>query len=191
MGCNNSTDANENCQTNSPDVNNQNNPPPQSSKPQKLADLSPARWEMQALNSHNAFRAKHGVPPLVIDAGITFTAQAYAKHLAKNKLFEHSSNRDNLGENLYTMSSSAPLTDQAFGTDATQSWYDEIKSYDFNNPDFSMETGHFTQLVWKSSCSLGVGVGFSDDGKTVVVVAQYGPAGNMMGAFEENVPPPQ
>ncbi|CAF3227625.1 unnamed protein product [Rotaria socialis] len=190
MGCNNSTDANENCQT-----NNQNNAPPQPSPPlsesKKLADLSPATWEMQALNSHNTFRAKHGVPPLVLDAGITRTAQAYAKHLAKKNLFEHSSNRDNLGENLYTMSSSAPLTDQTFGTDATQSWYDEIKYYDFNNPDFSMETGHFTQLVWKSSSSLGVGVGFSDDGKTVVVVAQYGPAGNMMGAFEENVPPPQ
>ncbi|CAF2532699.1 unnamed protein product [Rotaria sp. Silwood2] len=160
-------------------------------KNQQRADAKPNTWEMQALNSHNAFRAHHGVPPLVLKDEITRKAQAYAEYMAENNLFEHSSNRDNLGENLYTMSSSEPLTNESLGTDATQSWYDEIKSYDFNNPGFSMETGHFTQVIWKNTSSFGVGVAFADNGRRVVVVAQYGPAGNVMGQFPENVPPPQ
>ncbi|UJR16771.1 hypothetical protein I4U23_003671 [Adineta vaga] len=75
------------------------------------------------------------------------------------------------------------------GTRATQSWYDEIKYYNFNRPGFSSATGHFTQVVWKSSTKLGMGVAFGNGGQRVVVVAQYGPAGNMMGAFPQNVPP--
>jgi hypothetical protein len=77
------------------------------------------------------------------------------------------------------------------GTEATQDWYDEIKKFNFNRPDFTSGTGHFTQVVWKSSNKLGVGIGFANGGKKVYVVAQYGPAGNMMGAFPENVPPPR
>lgn len=54
-----------------------------------------------------------------------------------------------------------------------------------------MSTGHFTQVIWKNSSRFGLGVAFSDDGRQAFVVAQYGPAGNMMGDFPENVPPPQ
>jgi hypothetical protein len=52
-----------------------------------------------------------------------------------------------------------------------------------------MDTGHFTQVVWKGTNKLGFGVGFTDDSQTVVVVANYGPAGNMEGDFEQNVLP--
>ncbi|CAF1292407.1 unnamed protein product [Rotaria sp. Silwood1] len=189
MGCNSSTATVENCQMEPIDTDQETSTP--LSKTQKSADVTSNAWEIQALNSHNEFRARHGVPPLVLKDEITRKAQAYAQYLTENNLFEHSTNRDNLGENLYTMSSSEPLTNKSLGMDATQSWYDEIKSYDFNNPGFSMETGHFTQVIWKNTSSLGVGVAFSDNGRRVVVVAQYGPAGNVMGQFPENVPPPQ
>ena len=48
-----------------------------------------------------------------------------------------------------------------------------------------MQTGHFTQVVWCGSTKLGVGIAASQKG--LYVVARYGPAGNMMGAFETNV----
>jgi hypothetical protein len=39
--------------------------------------------------------------------------------------------------------------------DGLKAWYDEISLYNYNNPVFSSGTGHFTQMVWKSSTALG------------------------------------
>lgn len=73
------------------------------------------------------------------------------------------------------------------GVDATNDWYNEIRLYDFNNPDYSDETGHFTQLVWKDSERLGAGYALSSDGQSLFVVAQYSSPGNIIGSFAENV----
>lgn len=75
------------------------------------------------------------------------------------------------------------------GTEATDSWYDEIESYNFNYPGFSMDTGHFTQVVWKGSNKLGVGFALTGDGRSLYVVAQYSPPRNYMGQFGKNVLP--
>lgn len=64
---------------------------------------------------------------------------------------EHRQN-SGYGENIY-MASGGRLT----GTDAVRSWYDEIKQYNWRSPSFQMNTGHFTQVVWKGSQQLGVG----------------------------------
>lgn len=34
---------------------------------------------------------------------------------------------------------------------------DEASMYDYDNPNFSEETGHFTQLVWKNTTTVGCG----------------------------------
>ena len=88
-------------------------------------------------------------------------------------------------------------------------WYDEIKDYDYKNPGFSMskklltflvkiglqnlylfliETGHFTQVVWKSSTELGCGISV-DSNNRIVGVCNYNPPGNYMGQFDSNVLP--
>jgi hypothetical protein len=66
-------------------------------------------------------------------------------------------------------------------------WYDEVYSpgYDFNNHGFSSGTGHFTQVVWLGSTHMGAAR--SSNGENVV--ANYSPAGNMMGSFPQNVMP--
>lgn len=53
----------------------------------------------------------------------------------------------------------------------------------------SFPAGHFTQVVWKDSTELGVGM--ATNGNTVFVVGQYRPAGNISneGYFEKNVLP--
>ena len=47
-------------------------------------------------------------------------------------------------------------------TRATKSWYDELykPGYNFNNPGWNENpgAGHFTQLVWKGTTELGIGV---------------------------------
>ena len=73
------------------------------------------------------------------------------------------------------------------GNKATQSWYDEIKDYSFARPGFSAATGHFTQVVWKGSSKLGVGIAFADNGRKAIVVANYSPPGNYQGQFPQNV----
>merc|ERR1712037_806723 len=90
--------------------------------------------------------------------------------------------------NIY-MSSGRAAQDQAQG--AVDSWYSEIKDYTFGKePSMGGPvTGHFTQVVWKGSTDVGVGV--AQEGSKVVVVANYSPPGNFGGQYVDNVPAPQ
>lgn len=65
-------------------------------------------------------------------------------------------------------------------------WYNEVKDYNFKKAVFQPSTGHFTQLVWAATTSVGVGIASTPDGKTYVV-ANYSPAGNVQGQFSQNV----
>lgn len=64
-------------------------------------------------------------------------------------------------------------------------WYNEIKDYDFRKPQFQSKIGHFSQVVWKGSEKIGIGVA-AKDGR-VFAVANYDPPGNFVGKLEENV----
>jgi hypothetical protein len=66
-------------------------------------------------------------------------------------------------------------------------WYDEVKDYDFNAARFGMNTGHFTQVVWKGTTELGCGIALGRS--WIYGVCHYGPPGNVIGAFRENVLP--
>ncbi|KAM6965253.1 Golgi-associated plant pathogenesis-related protein 1 [Aplochiton taeniatus] len=98
---------------------------------------------------------------------------------------QHSDTKN--GENIHYSWSSAPKA--LTGQEPVDNWYSEIKDYSWSQPGFSGNTGHFTQVVWKDSTE--VGVGLATDGNTVFVVGQYSPAGNMNmpGYFEKNVLP--
>lgn len=39
--------------------------------------------------------------------------------------------------------------------DIMETCSDEEKTYDYGNPGFSMDTGHFTQTVWVGTTDLG------------------------------------
>uniref|UniRef100_A0A8C1S6W1 GLI pathogenesis-related 2 n=1 Tax=Cyprinus carpio TaxID=7962 RepID=A0A8C1S6W1_CYPCA len=138
-------------------------------------------FEAEFLQTHNAYRRQHAAPPLTINKNLCRSAQAWAEHLLSIKTLKHS-NKD-YGENLYYAWSS----DKPFYT--VESWYSEIKDYNFSRPGFSSKTGHFTQVVWKDTNE--VGVGLATDGNTTFVVGQYLPAGNITNAgyFEKNVLP--
>jgi uncharacterized protein YkwD len=154
------------------------------------AAFTPAqtKFQQEALVRHNILRARNCALPLQLDDKLSETAQAYAEYLANNNLFQHSQN--GYGENLYMMSSSGSLSNLP-GSTAVQAWYDEIKDYNFNQHGFSMATGHFTQVVWKNSKQLGVGIGFGNNGRSAVVVANYYPPGNYLGQFPQHVSPAQ
>ncbi|CAD6897025.1 unnamed protein product, partial [Tilletia controversa] len=99
------------------------------------------------LNAHNKYRAKHGVPALIWDDSLT----SYAADYASKCIWAHS--HGPYGEN----GASAVGFPMSMAM-AVDMWYDEIKDYNFNVPDWSEATGHFTQLVWKASSRVGCAI---------------------------------
>lgn len=169
--------------SNNPKENNTQNEKPSNNKTESGLE----KFRLQCLERHNVLRKQHGAPPMKLVDEINEVAQKYAEHLGKTNKFEHSKG-SGFGENL----AGCTCKEGEFpeGSYITDMWYDEIKDYDFDNPGFSMNTGHFTQVVWKGSTELGIGIGYQKSGMCVVV-ANYREHGNMMGAFPQNVLPKQ
>ncbi|KAK0136415.1 Golgi-associated plant pathogenesis-related protein 1 [Merluccius polli] len=142
-------------------------------------------FKQEFLTTHNAHRQKHQSPPLSLSGDLNASAQRWADHLLSIRSMQHSNTDD--GENIYSASSSAQIN--LTGKEAVDSWYNEVKDYNYDRPGFNGNTGHFTQVVWKESTE--VGVGLATDGKRVFVVGQYRPAGNVNVTqfFQRNVLP--
>ncbi|XP_078406547.1 GLI pathogenesis-related 2 isoform X3 [Cetorhinus maximus] len=140
----------------------------------------------QLLKSLNEYRAKHGVEPLTLNPEISKKAEKWAKHLVSSRTLQHSDTP--YGENIWCQQGHSSL--QVTGKEAVESWYNEIKNYDFSSPGFQKNCGHFTQLVWRETKEIGVGLASDGKGLTVVV-AQFDPAGNITnpGYFAKNVLP--
>jgi uncharacterized protein YkwD len=76
------------------------------------------------------------------------------------------------------------------GSSAVDSWYNQISLYNFNAQVNSQSTAAFSQVVWRSTTQVGVGIALASDNRTAHVVIVYFPAGNLNGAFLSNVPAP-
>lgn len=127
-------------------------------------------------------------------------AKRYAKELSDSFRFAHNPQLRSLGlgENLYRKMSSRPFSRSAsacagYAKSAVDAWYEEISMYNFGNPGFTSETGHFTALVWKSTNDAGHGLAFSASSNPsngyyyLTVVSNYSPPGNVQGRFQSEV----
>jgi uncharacterized protein YkwD len=136
----------------------------------------------QFVDAHNRARAKHCAAPLTWSPRLASIAQKWADTLrARHCSFEHSGGTT--GENL-----AAGTIGALDPTSTVDYWYSEIKDYKFPNGGFSETTGHFTQVVWKGTTS--VGCGHSQCNGNDIWVCEYDPAGNWEGQYRENVLPP-
>ncbi|CAD6999719.1 unnamed protein product [Ceratitis capitata] len=136
----------------------------------------------ECLETHNRLRARHrNCPPLTLSNELSKYAQQWAKHLAATGRLEHRQVHT-YGENLYTARGM-----EVTAAKVVQSWYDEIRYYDFSKGSYKPGTGHFTQIVWRESRQLGVGI--ATKGDTTYVVCNYNPPGNILGSFDSMVPP--
>lgn len=154
-------------------------PPPPPPSPPSYSGGSVSGWKEAVLAQTNKYRAQHRAPALTWDNSLAQQGQNWANRC----VFEHSSMGN--GENLWAGSGGFN------GASAVTSWYDEIKDYNWNYPGFSMSTGHFTQLVWKSTTKVGCGLkkcssmmGMSN---AYFLVCEYSPPGNYQGEFPSNV----
>ncbi|KAK7612960.1 CAP domain-containing protein [Phyllosticta citricarpa] len=127
----------------------------------------------QLMAYHNVHRTFHGACSLLYDPALAKTAQAAANTCK----FQHQMTGDN-GQNIAEQSASGNI---AAGT--VSMWYEEGSKTNYQGGN--MEQGHYTQVLWKGTYALGCGV--KNCGQMTLVFCNYAPAGNMIGAFEQNV----
>ncbi|MBL9130405.1 MAG: hypothetical protein JNG86_04350 [Verrucomicrobiaceae bacterium] len=122
---------------------------------------------------HNEARAQVGAAPLVWSDELSEFAQEWADELARRDTMKHRGGHS-YGENL------------AYGTHvnaaaAARMWLDERSAYDggpIGQGNFSA-IGHYTQMIWGSTTEVGYGI--ARVGRNTYVVANYAPAGNVIG----------
>jgi pathogenesis-related protein 1 len=135
-----------------------------------------------SLDFHNKVRKEVGVPPLEWSVELSAYAQEWADQLAsqgcKPKHRPHSGQwKQQHGENIFWGSKNSFTA-----LYASEGWYSEIKDY-VHGPlraDSWAKAGHYTQMVWRSTTKMGMGVAECSNGG-IIIVANYNPAGNFMG----------
>ncbi|XP_055620122.1 uncharacterized protein LOC129764730 [Toxorhynchites rutilus septentrionalis] len=140
---------------------------------------------------HNEYRMRHGAPALSISSELCEYASQWAKHLAStNELYYQTGT--NYGQNIFCCPANSLLTDLS-GQEVATYWYSTSRRYDYFKESHLLHTnvnsGHFSQMVWRASRYFGVSKSISKTGK-LFVVAYYYPSGNVMGEFSQNVLPP-
>ncbi|KAJ4494643.1 CAP domain-containing protein [Lentinula edodes] len=126
------------------------------------------------LNSHNTARAQYGASSLTWNSNLYPATQQWASAC----VFQHSGG--NYGENLAAAAPQGISVQQGVNM-----WMAEA----YSNPTFSSSTGHFTQVVWKSTTSVACAIAtcnFLGNG-TGYLVCRYDPPGNYLGQFAQNV----
>ncbi|MDI9365907.1 MAG: CAP family protein [Flavobacterium sp.] len=142
-----------------------------------------AQQAQEVLQHHNKAREKVGAPALVWNKQLAAYAQQWAEYLADNNncKMKHRTQPGEgdkaYGENIFWGSSS----DYYKPIDASVSWYNEIKLFKYQRLNDSNwhKTGHYTQMVWKDTKEVGVGVAVCANG-ALIIVANYYPVGNVM-----------
>ena len=136
----------------------------------------------EALNFHNKVRAEVNTPALQWSEELAAFAQQWANYLSSLGCgLQHRPGEgewaQKYGENIFGGGGTAFTA-----LNASESWYSEIKDF---TPGILTEsnwykTGHYTQMVWKNTTMVGIGIARCEGGGTIIV-ANYNPPGNYMG----------
>lgn len=144
-------------------------------------------FELDCLKAHNEYRLRHGVPALKLNKKLCKHAEEWARILASRGILVHRNN-SSYGENIFCSWSSNANNNHVSGREPVDNWYSEMCNHVFHKEPTTLKTGHFTQVVWRESRELGVGMAKNRSGE-VFIVANYNPPGNFIGSFEKNVLP--
>jgi len=132
------------------------------------------------LQQHNTYRSALQLPDLAWSAQLATDALAWAQHLATIDKGQHDASvRGKEGENLWWG------TADAFAyPDMVAMWGNEKSAFKYGVfPDVSTSksavVGHYTQIVWKNTTS--VGCALASNGKTDFLVCRYSAPGNVIG----------
>ncbi|KAF7561483.1 hypothetical protein G7046_g2661 [Stylonectria norvegica] len=126
------------------------------------------------LNSTNFYRAEHNASDVTWNKTLEDFASDYLDD--NGCKFEHSGGP--YGENLAMGYPNA--------TGSVEGWGNERDDYNFKKGGFGEDTGHFTQLVWKNTTTVGCGRKLCGE-KGWFLVCEYWPRGNVEGEYQEEV----
>ncbi|CAF3834614.1 unnamed protein product [Adineta steineri] len=154
-----------------------------------IYEISASTWNkekfcQEVVDQHNAYRMGNCAIPLKRNTTLDAIAQKWSDELASTGKFVHS-NTTEYGENSYKKT---PFNfDKENGTIPVNAWCSESSNYTVNKPQLAL---HFTQVVWKNTTMIGVGVTVTKD-NGIIVVCNYSPRGNYENQFAKNVGCPQ
>jgi uncharacterized protein YkwD len=125
------------------------------------------------LSAHNAIRSRVGLPPLRWSDSLAHFASDWAHTLLARKQFSHRPNSP-YGENLFEIQGAPASPLEVVGD-----WGSEARDYDYRSNRCHGRCGHYTQIVWRNTRSVGCAVA---RGRGVEIwVYNYDPPGNYVG----------
>jgi len=130
------------------------------------------------LRQHNNYRAAQQLPDLTWSGELAADAKAWAVHLAAIDKGDHDQSiRGREGENIWWGTAGAFSYSDMVGF-----WGSEKKNFVYdvfpNCRKGKAVVGHYTQVVWKNTTS--VGCALASNGLTDYLVCRYSPAGNII-----------
>ncbi len=137
------------------------------------------------LKLHNDARQSVGVPPLIWSEALAVGAQTWSDQLKTESCkFRHDPGTPH-GENIYWGWVSGNKSFEGLVSspeEAVKLWVDEKAFYNYekNTCTPGEQCGHYTQIVWKDTTSVGCAVSSckTNDKQTDIWVCRYSPAGN-------------
>jgi len=179
--------------------------------------INDTAFAIEILTIHNNLRRQHGAPDLTLSDALSEQAKEEAgkkaSQWALNGKFDSQNDPDrSYNDNVWatlSVSTTRIRPEKVMGA-----WLAEEKKHNYSVNYFQEKTGHFSQIIWRSTDEIGVGwawnrtiINVDEGGDTdkkliaqlkakrkyiYIVVVRYTPPGNILDtdAFSENVSPP-
>ena len=129
------------------------------------------------LKCHNELRKKYNLPELIENLDLEILAEIYAEEFIKNN--EKYTYQPNIYKNMY-LGENVIVSDSKEPEEIFNKILMEEKNYETNDNKSFKKAGHFTQVIWKDTTDIGIGIMADEEQKKFCTVILYYPTGNVL-----------